>query len=75
MNVIDTTREYLGLTADEQERRAYANGDVVRAEVLRGPPMQDRERDQVHSEGYDSGFAAGKHEGYEEGYADGLDDQ
>lgn len=72
--MIDVTREYLGLTADEQERRAYANGDVVRAELLRGPPMTDSEWDQAHSEGYDSGFAAGMRQGYEEGYADGLDD-
>ena len=58
---------YFGLTAEEQERRAYANGDVERAMLLRGPPMEDTERDQVFNEGYDSGRAAGYEEGLEDG--------
>ena len=60
-----------GLTLEELERRAYANGDVVTAALIRR--AESEASNEALQDAYDSGYDAGKTDGYSEGYDDGLE--
>lgn len=66
------------LTVEEQERRAYADGRVELAELLRETPINDESPN--YQAGYDAGYDAGTRdakdadEGYDAGYRDGVAD-
>lgn len=69
------------LTAEEQERRAYADGRVELAELLRETPINDESPN--YQAGYAAGYDAGTRDaedddggygGYDAGYRDGVAD-
>lgn len=59
-----------GLTLEELERRAYANGGVQTSQLIIRA-MEEADPDQIQ-EAYDSGYDAGNSDGYAEGYDDRL---
>lgn len=64
------------LTIEERERRAYADGDITLAELLRETPINDNSPD--YHAGYEAGYDAGTRDakdadgGYGAGYKAGA---
>lgn len=59
----------IGLTLEELERRAYAEGDVQTSRLIIRA-LEEAEPEAIQS-AYDSGYDAGKADGYEEGLYEG----